>query len=364
MSRLLCVLLLALLLPGCGNVSYYLQSVRGQWEIWQRQVPIDELLSDPQLDPALRKQLQRAVTIRAYASRELGLPDNASYRAYADLARPFVVWNVFVAAEFSVEPRQWCFPVAGCVNYRGYFEESAARGLARELAASGDDVYIGGVPAYSTLGWFSDPVLNTFVHYPETELARLIFHELAHQIVYVKDDTVFNESFATAVEQAGMARWLQTHGTAAQREQYARLQAFRTDFRALILDTREQLRQLYAADLPVAEKRRQKKLALDHLRAAYARQKDSWGGFTGYDRWFAQPLGNAHLASVAVYTQQLPAFKVLLADNGNDLPRFYAAVRALADEPPVRRREQLEALAARSRWIPIGYSDWFLTTQR
>lgn len=348
MKRLLCALLLALLIPGCSNIGYYLQSVRGQWEIWERQVPIDDLLASPHLDPVLRQRLQQAVAIRAYASRELGLPDNASYRAYADLARPFVVWNVFAAGEFSVEPRQWCFPVAGCVNYRGYFDESAARRLAGDLAASGDDVYIGGVPAYSTLGWFSDPVLNTFVHYPSIELARLIFHELAHQVVYVKDDTVFNESFATTVEEAGMARWLQAHGTASQREHYVRLQSFRADFRALILDTREQLRRLYAADLPAAEKRQQKQAALDRLRTAYARQKDGWGGFTGYDRWFAQPLGNAHLASVAIYTQRVPAFKTLLADSGNDLPRFYAAVKALAEEPPLRRRELLDALAARS----------------
>ncbi len=345
--RALMTVLMTLLLAGCGNVSYYLQSVSGQLEIWQREVPVERLLGDPDLSPTLKAQLERAVRIRDYASRELGLPDNPSYRSYADLARPFVVWNVFAAAEFSIEPRQWCFVVAGCVRYRGYFSESEARSHAGALAAAGDDVYVGGVPAYSTIGWFADPLLNTFIHYPEPELARLLFHELAHQVLYVKDDTVFNESYATVVEQAGIARWLTAHGSDADRVRYTQLQRFRADFRELVTRTRSELAALYAGDAALDEKRRRKAELLVALQTQYRERKGEWGGFSGYDRWFAQPLGNAHLASVSIYTQQVPAFEALLAESGNDLPRFYAAVKALAALPADVRNARLQALARR-----------------
>ncbi len=338
-------LLIAVVLcsSGCANFSYYLQSVGGQWEIWRREVPVAQLLEQPQLAPALRAQLERAVRIRDYASRELALPDNRSYRAYADLARPFVVWNVFAAAEFSIEPRQWCFPVAGCVNYRGYFSAAAAQAYAQEMAGAGNDVYIGGVPAYSTLGWFADPLLNTFMHYPEPELARLLFHELAHQVVYVQGDSLFNESFATVVEQVGVARWLAVHGTAAERERYWALQRFRVDFRQLIEATRAELAALYASDVAPWQKRQRKAAAFTALQREYAHRKRDWGGYSGYDRWFAQPLGNAHLAAVAIYTQQVPVFQALLDEVGGDLPRFYAAVRALAALPAAERAARLTA---------------------
>jgi predicted aminopeptidase len=347
MNRLFISVLAALLLGGCGNLGYYLQSVQGQLGIWQREVPVERLLEDPALDPQLKAQVERALRIRDYASRELGLPDNRSYRSYADLARPFVVWNVFAAGEFSVEPKQWCFPFAGCVNYKGYFSEEEARRHARQLAAEGHDVYVGGVPAYSTIGWFADPLLNTFIRYPEPELARLLFHELAHQVVYVKDDTVFNESFATVVERAGVARWLADHGSAADRERFAQLQRFRADFRRLVTDARAALAKLYAGDDSIEGKRRRKAEVFDGLRAAYAAQRMEWGGFAGYDRWFAQPLGNAHLASVGIYTQLVPAFEALLAQQGGDLPRFYVAVRELAALPAEARKARLAALAAR-----------------
>ena len=345
MMRRAAALAMLLLLAGCGNLNYYLQSVGGQLEIWQREAPIERLLEDPALDPALRAQLLRALRIRDYASRELGLPDNRSYRSYADLARPFVVWNVFAAPEFSIVPRQWCFPVAGCVNYRGYFSEEKARAHAQEMAIAGNDVYVGGVPAYSTIGWFADPVLNTFIRYPEPELARLLFHELAHQVVYVKDDTVFNESFATVVEQAGVARWLAAHGSAADRKRYESLQRYREDFRVLVAQARAELAALYAGPALADEKRRHKAAIFASLKQHYLQRRQDWGGFSGYDRWFAQPLGNAHLASVAVYTQQVPAFRALLRQQGGDLPRFYAAVRALVELPATERNTRLSALA-------------------
>lgn len=338
-------LLAALLLAGCGNFSYYLQSVHGQLDIWRREKPVAQLLGDPALQPQLKAQLERALRIREYASRELGLPENRSYRSYADLGRPFVVWNVFAAQEFSVEARQWCFPVAGCVAYRGYFAEAEARAHAKQLAAAGEDVYVGGVPAYSTIGWFADPLLNTFIHYPAPELARLLFHELAHQVVYVQGDTVFNESFATVVEQAGVARWLAAHGSDAERARFAQLQRFRIDFRRLVGEARDELKRLYAGTAAPEEKRRRKALVFAGLQRSYAERRLEWGGFAGYDRWFAQPLGNAHLASVGLYTQQVPAFEALLAAAGGDLPRFYAAVRELAALPADARKARLAALA-------------------
>lgn len=345
MMRVLCAVLLSLLLGGCANIGYYLQAAGGQLEIWQREAPIERLLADPAIDEKLRGQLQRVLRIRDYASRELGLPDNRSYRSYADLARPFVVWNVFAAPEFSLEPKQWCFAFAGCVGYRGYFSEADARAEAARLAAGGYDVHVGGVPAYSTIGWFADPVLNTFIHYPEPELARLLIHELAHQVVYVKDDSVFNESFATVVEQAGIERWLAAHGSAVDRERYRQVQRFRTDFRVLVTKARADLAQVYAGAGSAAEKRQQKNAALAALRRAYEAQRSDWGGFAGFDRWFAQPLGNAHLASVAIYTQRVPAFEALLRQHGGDLPSFYAAVRELAALPAAERRRRLDALA-------------------
>lgn len=341
------VLLLAAVaaLSGCGNLGYYWQSVGGQLEIWQREAPIERLLADPQLDPQLKAQLERVLRIRDYASRELGLPDNRSYRAYADLARPFVVWNVFAAPEFSIEAKQWCFPFAGCVGYRGYFSEAEARAHAQALAAGGYDVHVGGVPAYSTIGWFADPVLNTFIRYPEPELARLLFHELAHQVVYVRDDSVFNESFATVVEQAGVERWLATHGSSEDRLRFAQLQRFRADFRALVTRARSDLAALYAGPASPEEKRRRKAEVFAAMKQTYAAQRQDWGGFAGYDRWFARPLGNAHIASVAIYTRQVPAFQALLRQHGGDLPKFYAAVRELAALPRAERNARLAALA-------------------
>ena len=198
----------ALLLPGCAAPGYYLQAASGQFEVWRRSRPIAQVRSDAGTAPALRERLALAERIRAFASRSLALPDNGSYRKYADVRRPYVVWNVFAAREFSVRPEQWCFPVAGCVSYRGYFAHPDALAFAAALRSRGHEVHVAGVTAYSTLGWFDDPVLNTFIHYPESELARLIFHELAHQRVYTSDDTGFNEAYATAVELLGARQWL------------------------------------------------------------------------------------------------------------------------------------------------------------
>lgn len=330
------------LVSGCAQVGsqvgYYLQSVRGQLDIWSREKPIEQVIGEEASPPTLRDKLALALKAREFASSELGLPQNQSYRRYADLGRPYVVWNVFAAPEFSTQPAQWCFVMAGCVNYRGYFSKADADAFAAQAAVNGGhrhDVHVGGVPAYSTLGWFSDPILNTFVNYPPVELARIIFHELSHQVVYVKDDTVFNESFAVAVEREGIRRWISKHGSDQDRQTFDRMQGHRADFITLVQDYRARLETLYKTTVPPEAMRASKQRLFDEMQADYSKLKASWGGFAGYDRWFAQKPNNALLASVSIYTQRVPAFEALLRAHGNDLPKFFETVKALArlDKP-------------------------------
>lgn len=339
------LLLAAALGAGCAagvvDLPYYWQSARGQVSLLQQARPIDALLQDEQLDQRLRPKLQRVLEIRAFASRELGLPDNGSYTRYADLGRPFVVWNVFATPELSMQLRQWCFPVAGCVTYRGYFDREAAEAHARRLREQGWEAYVAGVPAYSTLGWFDDPVLNTFVHAPDGELARLIFHELAHQVLYVKGDTVFNESFATAVEQIGVERWLASLGDPAVESQYRVFADRRRAFVALLARHKSALEAVYAGEGDDVAKRAGKQAVFDALQAEYRELRASWGGFAGYDRWFAQPLTNAHLASVAAYHALVPGFRRLLDEVEGDLPRFFAQARKLAAMELAERHRSL-----------------------
>ena len=341
----------ALLLAGCSDIEYYWQGVAGQTDLLARAKPIAEVIATTP-DNALKGRLQRAQEIRAFASRELGLPDNRSYTSYADVGRPYAVWNVFAAPELSLTPRQWCFPVAGCVNYRGYFAEADARAEAARLAAAGDDVHMSGIPAYSTLGYFDDPVLSTFVKYREVDLARLIFHELAHQVLYVKDDTSFNESFAVTVEEAGVARWLAAEARLRGESEAAALAAdldrgreLRAHFRALIRMTRERLTALYASSATDEEKRAGKAAAFEALRAGYEEQRAASGGGVSFDRWFAGGVNNAGIAAMALYADRVPQFTALLAAENGDLPRFYARVKALAALPAGEREPALLAAA-------------------
>jgi predicted aminopeptidase len=328
--------------------DYYFQGASGQLDILAKSRPIAEVIVESP-DDMLKQRLRRLQEIRAYASRELGLPDNASYTRYADLGRPYVVWNVFAAPELSLKPRQWCFPVAGCVSYRGYFNEKEARDEAARLAAAGEDVWVSGVPAYSTLGYFDDPVLSTFVRWPEVEVARMVFHELAHQLVYVKDDTQFNESFAATVEDVGVRRWLKLQDNAQLDAQFDRNERLRTVFRDLIRDTRAQLVETYASGAPESEMRERKRRAFAEMRESYERAKAGEPGLAGYDRWFAG-LGNAgpnnaSVASMGLYSGQVPAFKALLAAEDGHLDRFYSRIKVLAQRPkPERDAVLAEAL--------------------
>jgi len=338
------LLLFGLFVAGCTNVPYYLQSVRGQLDMWSRQYDIEAVIDSPETAAPLREKLRSVLTIRDFATTELGLPQNSSYRSYANLERPYVLWNVFAAPEFSIQPRQWCFLFAGCVNYRGYFLKADAEDFAAGLAPEGYDVFVGGVPAYSTLGYFADPVLNTFVGYPTPHLARLVFHELAHQVVYVRDDSVFNESFAVAVEQEGLRRWLDRYGNEQDRKASAMIAQRRTQFVTLIESYRQRLDALYSSGLSRGEMRARKAALFAELDGDYAKLKQSWGGFAGFDRWFEGKPNNALLASIAIYTKKVPAFQALLAREGGDLKRFYAQVKAIARMSKPERTAALERL--------------------
>jgi predicted aminopeptidase len=332
------------LLAGCDTASYYMQAIRGQAEMWHATRPIEAVIADPAAPKALKARLEYAMQVREFASARLGLPDNSSYRGYADLKRPYVVWNLFATDAYSVRPRQWCFPVAGCVAYKGYFSRAEAEAAAAELKRSGDDVFVGGVPAYSTLGYFNDPVLNTFIHYPQAELARLIFHELAHQVVYAQGDTAFNESFAVTVEREGVRRWMQAHGSSAELAAFDRSQQRRAGFYTIAAKYRHRLDRLYASELPREQMARKKDEIFAELQAEYQALKQSWGGFKGYDRWLGPNANNASLASVAVYTHLVPAFQALLERSEGNLPRFYDEARRLAALPQTERHVMLDAL--------------------
>lgn len=342
-------LLAAALLAGCAPLAYLAQSAGGHLQLLNAARPVPEWLADARLDPALRERLLLSQQMRDFASQALHLPDNDSYRRYADLQRGAVVWNVVAAPELSLTPRTWCFPVMGCVVYRGYFRREAAEAYAAELRGEGWEVTVYGVPAYSTLGWSNwvggDPLLSTFIRYPEGELARMLFHELAHQVAYAKDDSVFNESFATAVELIGARAWLEAHGDAAARAADARQLARRAAFQALVRDYRGQLAALYAGPASDAGKRAAKARLMAALRADYAALKNDPAsalyGFSGYDGWFER-ANNASLAVLATYTELTPAFEALYERLGRDWPRFHAEVRRLAAEAREQRRLELQ----------------------
>ncbi len=344
LARLIVTSVLVVCVGGCSTVGYYAQAVRGHLTVMHSARPIGELVADPAVAPAEREKLSSVLAIRRFASDRLALPDNDSYTSYADIGRPFVVWNVFVAPELSLAPRQWCFLIVGCVVYRGYFDAAAAESFAARYVAAGDDVYVGGSPAYSTLGWFDDPVLSTVLSLPEEELAGLIFHELAHQVAFAKGDTTFNESFATTVEMEGVERWLQSSGGAARIASYRERKRRDREVIALILRYRSRLETVYASAHPDALKRARKRELIEELGQAYRELAGRWAGYTGYRHWFDGTINNARLVSVAAYYDWVPAFQRLLDQHDGDLRRFYTAVRELAKASATARAQALGAL--------------------
>ena len=336
-----CLLLVAALtlLNGCSSVNYYSQLASGQLHLLKAREPVEHVIADPQRPAALRKQLSNAQAARTFASEQLLLPDNASYRLYADLKRPYVVWNVFATPEFSLKPITHCFPIAGCVAYRGYYSVGGARGEAALQRQQGRDVFVSGVEAYSTLGWFDDPILNTMLTWGDERLASVIFHELAHQRVYVKDDTEFNESFANFVEQEGTRQWRAYQGLPAP-DPRALLQ--RDQFIGLILQTRQGLEALYAQSLPAERMRQRKAATFEQMRVQYRQMRDlQWAGNARFDPWINSPMNNAKLLPFGLYDQWVPAFAALFKQSGNDWKTFYAAVETLATLPLPERKAAL-----------------------
>jgi len=343
-ALLAAAVLTAVALGGCGTAAYYGQALSGQLEVLASRRPIAAVLEDPATAASVRERLEQVQALRRFAVETLALPDSGSFKTFAALGRRYVLWNVFATPELSLQPRRWCYPVAGCFHYRGYFDQTRALALAARLAADGDDVYVGGVSAYSTLGWFADPVLDTMLHGDVVQLARVIFHELAHERLYFSGDTDFNEAFATAVAEAGVQRWAARLAPAEAAE--ARVAGARDrDFMALVLTTREELAALYASGLDAQALRQGKAAHLAALVRRYERWKNRWNGYAGYDAWIYTDLNNAKLAAVASYHALVPAFEALLERLDARLPRLYTTLESLRGLSPRERHACLAALA-------------------
>jgi len=335
------------LTSGCSSIGYYAQAASGHLSLLSKAKPVPDWLADDGVPQNVHDRLALSQRMRDFAVSELKLPDNASYRRYADLGRPAAVWNVVAAPELSLTLKTWCFPVVGCVGYRGYYDQAEATAFAAEQRAAGLEATVQSIPAYSTLGrlpggYFSDPLLNTFIRWPEGELARLIFHELAHQVAYAAGDTMFNESFATAVERIGGHRWLQEHATPEARDEYDKLDSRRQDFRRITMQARADLDAIYRnTSLSDDAKRAAKTERMAQLRADHAALKAGpWNGFAGYDAWFAN-ANNASLGVLAAYNELVPQFERLYEREGRDFTRFYAEVKRIAALPMAERRATL-----------------------
>ncbi|MCU1718631.1 aminopeptidase [Pseudomonas sp. 5P_3.1_Bac2] len=347
MLRLLLTLTTALLLSACSTLDYYSQLARGQLQLLNARQPVSALLTDAHTAAPLKQRLALTQQARDFASSQLSLPDNRSYRLYADIKRPFVVWNVFATEEFSLEPQLHCFPIAGCVAYRGFYQQGRARGAAALLKQQGLDTYIGGVEAYSTLGWFDDPLLNTMLRWSDERVVAVIFHELAHQQFYLPGDTAFNESYATFVEREGLRQWRQAQGLPSPSDNSDQQ---REAFSQLVLATRARLTTVYAQPLSVAAKRRAKQAEFTRLRQQYQQLRDEqWGGNGRFDGWIYSPLNNAKLLPFGLYDQWIPAFARLYDETQHSWPHFYQRVREIAQLAPAERQQLLAQLAAAPR---------------
>ncbi|HLP77105.1 MAG TPA: aminopeptidase [Candidatus Paceibacterota bacterium] len=357
---LLALLASLLVVSGCRTLKFYGQAIKGQYQILARQEPIEKLVADPATSPGLKTQLELVLQLRVFAEKELRLPVDGHYREYADLHRPYVVWNVQAAPQFSLEPKTWWYPLVGSLEYRGYFSERDAQDYAAALRKKGFDVFIGSVDAYSTLGWFKDPVLNTFVFRREADLAELIFHELGHQRVFARGDTDFNEAFATVVGEEGARRWLQSQGNTNAYVEYLVSLRRNGQFVRLIMDTRAQLAKIYGDQLdnegkitaakqlpqPPAELLAAKRQLFGEVQKRYEELKAGWGGFAGCDGWFKHELNNAQLNTIANYYDFVPGFEALLKLKGGDMEKFYAAAEELSKKSQDERHQWLRDLAA------------------
>jgi len=321
----------AITVSACSSFGYYMDLMAGHSELLEQQKPVSEILADRNTKLKLRKMLEASQNIRNFASKSLDLPNNDSYRMYADLKRKYAVWNVVAAKEFSIQPKKWCFLFVGCLSYRGYFSKTDAIAYANELKKEGYDVYVAGAKAYSTLGWFDDPLLNTMMVKSEAYRAEIIFHELAHQVVYIDNDSAFNEAFATTVEEEGIRRWLLDKGQSEQYQTYLLDKKRDSQLNQLLQATREKLNQLYKSKKSEEDKRREKKQIFAIMQKKYSQLKKSWKGYNAYDTWMSQELNNSHLLLIATYHDLVPIFKKILKEQNNKLADFYVAVKKFGE---------------------------------
>lgn len=334
---------MAVSLSGCSTIGYYSQAVGGHLKLMSAREPLDEVLVNPETPEELREKLQTLVEARQFAISTLGLPDNDSYSSFVATGRDAVTWNVVAAPEFSVSPETWCFPVAGCVSYRGYFDRADADAYAAKLAAENFDVTVGGASAYSTLGWFDDPILDTMLRGSDVRYVGTLFHELAHQVLYVKDDSNFNEAFATFVEQEGTRQWLKERGEAERIGQYDASLQRGVDFVALLRKTRNGLVEAYSQDVDEETMREAKSAVFATMQEDYKQLKEHWNGYSGYDNWFKRDVNNARLVAVSTYRRFVPAFQAMYLQADEDINEFYKIAKIAADLPPEERREHLNA---------------------
>lgn len=339
-------LAMGLMLSACSTVGYYAHVAEGQGELVLHRRDVAKVVDDPATDPSVKQRLALAQEARRFATTDLKLPDNQSYTSYVQLDRPYVVWNVFATPRYSVEPVTHCFLFAGCVAYRGYFSHDKAKREAARMEAQGDDVYVGGVPAYSTLGWFADPILSSMMRWDDDELASTIFHELAHQLIYVKDDSAFNESFATFVQEEGLRQWRQSRDMPPQDTHD---KAMDDAFTQLVLDLRNRLKTLYASGADGAAMEAGKQREIAEFRTHYARWRaQAWPNDHRYDAWVAAPINNARLLPFGLYDRWTPAFAALFRQSERQWPAFYASVRALSRMPQAQREQALQ------QWLAVG----------
>lgn len=340
-------------LTGCRTGFFYRQAIRGQLQIISLQRPIENVLNDSDTSPTLRSQLELVLELRDFAENELFLPANSNYLNYADLQRPYVVWNVYAAPSYSLVDKTWWYPFVGSLSYRGYFSEKSADEYAGYLEKKGFDVYTSGVEAYSTLGWFKDPVLNTFIDQDEAYIAETLFHELAHRKLFVDGDTEFNEAFATAVEREGVRRWLTGRGNKPAYQQYQVHLDREREFTKMVLAARSKLEEVYdpfdgeRPNPSASQWQLQKQAVIAQLRSEYGEFKSRWDGYEGYDAWIARDLNNAQLNTISTYYRLVPAFQQLLAEQKGDMEQFYRSVKELSRQPEESRKRDLQELKSR-----------------
>lgn len=347
------IILLPLVTSGCTTIGYYKQAVQGHLQLMRARQPVEQVIKDQSTSPELREKLQTLLDARVFAVEALGLPENDSYSTFVETGKSAITWNVVATEEFSLNPKTWCFPVAGCVSYRGYFDRADADAYANELKAENLDVTIGGATAYSTLGWFEDPILDTMLRGRDYQFVGILFHELAHQQLYVKDDSDFNEAFATFVEQEGARQWLEYRGQSDRITEYEDNLTRAEGFVSLLRSTRQQLVDLYRQELDEDSMRQQKAAVFSSMRDEYEQLKISWNGYSGYDGWFKREINNARLIAVSTYRRFVPAFMAMYIEAGEDLEKFYEVAQVTAELPADERRERmsayLSALRATSR---------------